>query len=455
MVLENVDIKDSSGDVDGGGIMNYGTLTMTGGSITGCKAGRGAGLRIVPHGSDSSAIAQSATAVLTDVEISGNTADGRNDTYGRGGGIGVSRGTLTMTGCTVTGNKSTDDDGGGIDFDSSGKTLILKDTVISGNSVTHSDREGGGINLERGSAKIEDCTISGNAAPDGGGIYISNAFGTVTICGTTKITDNRATVYGGGGICNKATLELKDDITVTGNTAGESHSGGIYHNGSAIRMQGRIVVKDNSNCNVQLANSKKIDVTGVIDDASHIGVNLTSGCYVITSGFDATGNTNPEVFVPDNGKDVELDEDGEVRIKITGAVLPGDLLDSVTVSFHPVGQQSSLCIKGNGGGAGQNVVHLYKLGDSFRFWLTKADDDSYYIDFFGGTDDYSPSNKRLDLSDNDGYDTVGNVVHVVKGNKDAMNKRWRFIRNDDGTYYLQNKEQTLSADAQRCSEMGT
>ena len=124
-------------------------------------------------------------------------------------------------------------------------------------------------------------------------------------------------------------------------------------------------------------------------------------------------------------------------------LLSGDALDRVTVSFHPAGQSSSLAIRDNGRGAGQNVVQLYNIGDSFRFWLTKADSDSYYIDFFGGADDYSPSNKRLDLSDNDGYDNPCNVVHVVKGNKDAWNKRWRFWHNSDGTYYIQNKESGL------------
>lgn len=84
-------------------------------------------------------------------------------------------------------------------------------------------------------------------------------------------------------------------------------------------------------------------------------------------------------------------------------------------------------------------MQLYNIGDSQRFWLTAADDNSYYIDYFDGADDYSPSTKRFDLSDNDGYGNVGNVVHVVKGNRTAMNKRWRFIRNDDGTYYVQNK----------------
>lgn len=124
-------------------------------------------------------------------------------------------------------------------------------------------------------------------------------------------------------------------------------------------------------------------------------------------------------------------------------LITGGILDKATVSFHPQGIQSSLSIKGNGGGAGQNVVHLYNIGDAFRFWLTKADNDSYYIDFFGDADDYDPSNKRLDISDNGSYYDAGNVVHVVMGDKEADNKKWQFYRNTDGTYYIRNKKSGL------------
>lgn len=444
MTIENFVIQDCSA-IQGGAILNYGTLTMYKTSVKNCRAARGGGIRIVPHDSDTSAIARSATAVLTNCWITENTADGSNDTYGRGGGIGVSNGTLTMTDCEVTLNKSTDDDGGGIDFDASGKTLTLTNTIISGNSVTHSDRDGGGINLERGNAVISDCTIRGNSAPEGGGIYIYEAFGETVISGTTSITENNATEAGGGGINSHARLTLKDNIAITGNSAIDA-SHGVYHNGPAVNIQGKIVIQGNKDRNIFLDNSNKLNITGPITADSHIGVTLSSGCYVITSGFSASGSTEPGVFVPDDGKNIEVDEDGEVRISIGDpdaeeTVIPGDLFNKVTVSFHPAGQQSSLSVRGNGGGAGQNVVQLYKLGDAFRFWLTKADSDSYYIDFFGGADDYSPSNKRLDLSDkgDDGYKTEGNVVHVVKGNEHDENKRWRFIRNKDGTYYIQNK----------------
>lgn len=433
MTIENSTIEGCSA-IQGGAILNYGTLTMNKTTIKNCRAARGGGIRIVPHDTDTSEIARSATAVLTSCWIENNIADGSNDTYGRGGGIGVTDGILTMTDCKVTYNKSTDDDGGGIDFDASGKTLTLINTEITGNKLSKANRDGGGINLERGSAVITDCEIRGNSAPQGGGIYISGAFSEALIAGTTKIMNNTATSNGGGGINNHAILTLWDDIEITGNTAVDN-SHGIYHNGSALNMKGKIVVKDNNGSNVFLYGDKKINVTGALDTSSSIGVTTAKG-RIITSGFTDNGNSKVEIFVPDTIGDMML-EDGEVKLT-DNSTLTGGKLDKVTVSFHPVGQSSSLSIRDNGFGAGQNVVQLYNIGDSFRFWLTKADGDSYYIDFFGGANDYDPSNKRLDLSDNDGYDNPGNVVHVVKGNKDATNKRWRFIRNNDGTYYIQN-----------------
>lgn len=129
-------------------------------------------------------------------------------------------------------------------------------------------------------------------------------------------------------------------------------------------------------------------------------------------------------------------------------LLDDGLLDKATICIHPAGQSSHLSVKSSGRGLTQNVVHLYNIGDASRFWLTKADDESYYIDFFPGTNYTSPSDKRLDLSDkgDDGYFESGNVVHVVNYDDDekiAENKRWMFYRNPDGTYYIRNKYSKL------------
>lgn len=453
MTLENVTIRNCTGNIEAGAIMNYGTLKMTGGKITNCNGSRGGAIRIRPFGSSGSGIENSATATLTNVEISNNACDGRQDSgdgrYGRGGGIAVTNGTLTMSGCTVSGNKSTDDDGGGIDFDASGKTLTLTNTVFSNNQVTQSDRQGGGINLERGNAVITGCAFTGNtAAGEGGGINLADSFGTAVISDTT-ITGNTAKDHTGGGIMNRATLTLKGANTITGNTAKEGGAGVFFsYYGKAMNIEGKLQLSgndlsDGSEDNLFLCRTKILTMTGKLDSSSRIGVSpedLSQTPTVITTG--ASGRATAAEFFNDSHWITETGSGNEIQMRMSEP-LSGDVLDKVTVSFHPAGQHSGLCIRDNGGGAGQNVVHLFNLGDSFRFWLTKADDDSYYIDFFGGADDYTPSNKRLDLSDKNGYGNVGNVVHVVMGNKTDMNKRWRFYRNEDGTYYIQNKKSGL------------
>ncbi len=477
-----IDGNESKSESGGGIFVTGGTLTMTGGSIKNCKASRGGALRLI----------EGATATLTNVEISGNSVDGSGDN-GRGGAIGVSGSTLTMTGCTLTGNKSTDDDGGAIDFDAAEKKLTLIDMTLSDNSVTKEDRQGGALNLERGTATISGCMITGNSAPDGGGIYISEDFGQTEITGTT-VSNNESTTYGGGGICahsnvsikgkteiaeNKskgdgagiwscADLEISDtqitgnvsngdnangggicvisgttileNVTVTDNQA--KNSGGIYFNGASLKMQGKLIIKDNKINNLYLIKEKKITVTGKIDDSSWISVATDLQQRVITDGFTKNGNTNINVFSNDGGRQVSIDENGEVCF-LEGESTGKGVFDRLTVTIHPKGQHYTLNIRDNGRTAGQNAVQLYNIGDTQRFWLTKADEESYYIDYFNGADDYSPSTKRFDIEDDDNYMKVGSIVHVVKGNQTAKNKRWKFIKNDDGSYCVQNMKSGL------------
>lgn len=124
----------------------------------------------------------------------------------------------------------------------------------------------------------------------------------------------------------------------------------------------------------------------------------------------------------------------------SGTVVSG--LDGTTVRIRPQGSYSALCINQNGTGY-HNVVHMYHIYDSSRFYLEKADSDSdgdwYKIRFY----QYYPSTEPYD-----GYYTVfdidgpskdeGEVIHVT-GDADKDNKKWRFIRLSDGSYYIKSK----------------
>ncbi|MBR0485620.1 MAG: phosphatidylinositol-specific phospholipase C domain-containing protein [Oscillospiraceae bacterium] len=120
--------------------------------------------------------------------------------------------------------------------------------------------------------------------------------------------------------------------------------------------------------------------------------------------------------------------------------LTGDELNDVTVRIRPAGSYSALAINQNGAGI-QNAVHMFQIGDSSRFYLKKADDGSYYIYFYNSAyaNSYVSSGYCMfDVVSDNSHKKDGGVIHVVKqGTQDY--KRWQFIRQEDGTYYIQNK----------------
>ena len=64
-----------------------------------------------------------------------------------------------------------------------------------------------------------------------------------------------------------------------------------------------------------------------------------------------------------------------------------------------------------------------------------------YCDIFKYKNYYDENPKtsgdcRLDLEDDGGYSKEGQVIHVVAGNSTAQNKRWQFIRQEDGSYHI-------------------
>ncbi len=110
--------------------------------------------------------------------------------------------------CTVTGNVSENNDGGGI-FAIDG---VIRRCTITDNHST-GGHSGGGIYAN--GAWVEDCIITGNSARSGGGISV---FGRAIVRGCL-IADNRA--ESGGGLVDSwwgSSLEV-ENCTFTGNTA--------------------------------------------------------------------------------------------------------------------------------------------------------------------------------------------------------------------------------------------
>ena len=165
--IDNISIANggsSNNQYDGGGIANFGILTVVDSTISGnTTAASGGGIYN----------SQSATLTVTDSTISGNTAP-------TGGGLSFLYGQTTLTGDTISGNNAigVGSGGGGI-YDKASQTTITNCTITGNESSTG----GGGIEASAISLKLTDSTLSGNSsmADPGGGLV--TAYG-ATIDGT-------------------------------------------------------------------------------------------------------------------------------------------------------------------------------------------------------------------------------------------------------------------------------
>jgi hypothetical protein len=174
------------------------TLTLTSVTLYITKnltiQGPGAGQLTISGGNDIRVfeIAPNTTVTLSGLTITkGNSSSGTGPTGNLGGGI-LNQGTLTVSGCTVSGNSG---------------------NLLAGNA------KGGGI-YNTGTLTVSGCTISGNYANYGGGIY--NA-GTATVSSSNLYSNSAFTPepivgpdpYVGGGIYNAgaaAALTVLDSI---------------------------------------------------------------------------------------------------------------------------------------------------------------------------------------------------------------------------------------------------
>ena len=175
----NVDYEPHNSDTDGGGVYNWGTFIMNGGTIQKNSAHNGGGVYSI------------VSFEMSDGTFSENTASGT------GGGVD-NLGTFTMTDGTFYKNQATN--GGGVFNDG---VFTVYDGKFLENKAVHGS--GGGVHNygPDGTFILIDSVFSKNQAYYGGGVYnlgIIEMFGGI-IGGATLADGNIATVDG-GGVCN-------------------------------------------------------------------------------------------------------------------------------------------------------------------------------------------------------------------------------------------------------------
>lgn len=208
---------------------------------------------------------------------------------------------LCLNGHTITGaaGTSTIAVGNGVNF-------ILTDCKGSG-KITHesSDAVGCGVKVI-GSFTMYGGSITGNSVSgSGGGVYVSAQDGTqgrFAMYGGSITGNNAASSFGSGGVCVYGTMTVSGSVRITDNVnRGSKGDNGIYTGGTAS--------------NVRLVGRTTITIDGPLTEGSQIGVSLYSN-RIFTSGWSKNMSDKPfsSYFIADDSSSTVALEDGELKL---------------------------------------------------------------------------------------------------------------------------------------------
>lgn len=170
-----------------------------------------------------------------------------------------------------------------------GGNVTAKNCNITGNT---SQNGTSAINCMFGTISLEDCTITNNIA-DGGEI-------------------NRAVLVMGGGSV-PATMNVKGNITITGNKQGTGSNA--------------------PECNVYLAGDTLVTVNGTLGSGSLIGISVendhapTLGGTPVTFTSGLSGKGTTANFVSDNADFSVVTSSGEAALGVSGGTIGGTVFD--------------------------------------------------------------------------------------------------------------------------------
>lgn len=214
LTLENLTLKNGKGAIGGCIFVPSGKVELTDCIIENCTAGGGG------------AIGVEGEAKLTNTVI--KKCEATSTTLG-GGAIYTKGGKVTMTNCTLTGNKAKN--GGAIYVKKNTSSTQLATVTINGGAI-------GGTG-----ADANEASKSGTDGGSGGGIYINNS--TLKLQNNAKVIGNKASVRGGGiyvgGTDANFTMESGEisSNTVTITESAEIQGGGVcVIDGAKFEMKG-------------------------------------------------------------------------------------------------------------------------------------------------------------------------------------------------------------------------
>ncbi|CAB4615334.1 unannotated protein [freshwater metagenome] len=159
----------------------------------------------------------------------------------QGGGISSFRGSIVISGSTIT-NNSADYAGGILAV---GDSATITGSTISSNVAAQTS---GGVLLDNDINSVSDSIIDGNRAANVGGTLV---FGPATSVTNTRISNNVATEDVGGAVIYGETSTVLDRLTVTGNV-GDLIGGLELSTGGTISSS---TISGNTGAGIEVANS--------------------------------------------------------------------------------------------------------------------------------------------------------------------------------------------------------
>ena len=194
----------------GGGILNFGNLTLANCTLSGNSETGWIGGAID---------AETGTVTANQCTFSGNSASG-SSCFG-GGAIGVYAATVTVNQSTLSGNSvNNSHNGGGGIFDSQG-TLVVNQSTVAGNSANNTDG-GGGINdFGLGNTMLTNSIFVANTATGGQGADIFNNYVSLTFGGTNLV---QAVIYNNNATINGTYLTATANLAPLGNYGGPTQT---------------------------------------------------------------------------------------------------------------------------------------------------------------------------------------------------------------------------------------
>lgn len=288
MILDEVTVRNNIADeiiggvsicedCAGGGILNFGVMTMTNSTVHGNTANFGGGIDNAFTG----------MLVATDIEVYNNSVSINSDDFDAVGGGIENLNVMTLTNSIIRDNNAPF--GGGIYTDGA-LTVIGSD--LYGNVAT---TRGGGIhNLF--DLTVQTSNIYDNEAGSGGGGGISSEGGEVIVEGTA-VYNNSAT-GSGGGIVHNVTVGDNSFVITNSTISGNSTSG----SGGGLRNAG---IASTTLNNVTLSNNSSIVAAG--QSVSVLGGTLSAQNSIINGPNLGGSRTNCSSSISSNGYNIAND----------------------------------------------------------------------------------------------------------------------------------------------------